>query len=56
MVVDNDAQLIEFYSNLGDCFNNLKKFEESDKYYDKALLIDPNNAFVLNNYAYSYSR
>ncbi len=55
MVVDNDAQLIEFYSNLGDCFNNLKKFEESDKYYDKALLIDPNNAFVLNNYAYYLS-
>jgi tetratricopeptide (TPR) repeat protein len=55
MVVDNEAQLLEFYSNLGDAYNNLKKFEESDKYYDKALVIDPNNAYVLNNYSYYLS-
>lgn len=55
MVVDNDAQLIEFYSNLADAYNNLKKYEESDKYYDKALIIDPNNTYVLNNYAYYLS-
>lgn len=55
MVVDNDAQLVDFYSNLGDTYNNLKKYEESDKYYDKALTIDANNAYVLNNFSYYLS-
>ncbi len=55
LVVDNDAQLIEFYSSLGEAYNSLKRFEESDKYYEKALAIDPNNANVLNNYAYFLS-
>lgn len=55
MVVDNDAQLIEFYSNLGDVYNKLKRFEDSDKYYDKSLKLDPSNANVLNNWAYYLS-
>lgn len=55
MVVDNDAQLIEFYSNLGDVYNKLKRFEDSDKYYDKGLKLDPSNANILNNWAYYLS-
>jgi tetratricopeptide (TPR) repeat protein len=55
MVVDNDAQLIEFYSNLGDVYNKLKRYEDSDKYYDKGLKIDPSNANILNNWAYYLS-
>lgn len=55
LVVDNDAQLMEFYSNLGDAYNQLKKYDDSDKYYEKALAIDPNNVTVLNNYAYYLS-
>ena len=55
LVVDNDAQLVQFYSNLGDSYNKLKNYEESDKYFDKALVIQPREAFVLNNYAYYLS-
>jgi len=55
MVVDNDAQLIEFYSNLGDVYNKLKRYEDSDKYYAKGLKIDPSNANILNNWAYYLS-
>jgi tetratricopeptide (TPR) repeat protein len=55
MVVDNNTQLIEFYSNLGDVYNKLKNYPESDKYYDKALKVDPSNVYVLNNYAYYLS-
>jgi tetratricopeptide (TPR) repeat protein len=55
MVVDNDAQLIEFYSNLGDVYNKLKRYEDSDKYYDKGLKLDPSNANILNNWAYYLS-
>ncbi|HNQ12241.1 MAG TPA: tetratricopeptide repeat protein [Bacteroidia bacterium] len=55
MVVDNDALLVDFYSNLGDCYNTTKNYEESDKYFDKALKIRPDNEYILNNYAYYLS-
>jgi tetratricopeptide (TPR) repeat protein len=55
MVVDNDVQLTEFYSRLGDNYNALKNYTESDKYYDKALVLDPKNANILNNYSYYLS-
>jgi tetratricopeptide (TPR) repeat protein len=55
LVVDNDQQQLEFYSNLGDVYDKLKKFEDSDKYYQKALNIDPANDNVLNNWAYYLS-
>ncbi|MBK7967165.1 MAG: tetratricopeptide repeat protein [Bacteroidetes bacterium] len=52
LVVDNDQQQMEFYSNLGDVYDKLKKYTESDKYYQKALNIDESNVYVLNNWAY----
>lgn len=55
LVVDNDQQLMEFYSNLGDVYDKLKKFQESDKYYQKALDIDGSNVYVLNNWSYYLS-
>lgn len=55
LVVDNDQQLMEFYSNLGDVYDKLKKYSESDTYYQKALNIDGNNVYVLNNWAYYLS-
>lgn len=54
--VYNDKPLmIEFYRNLGDAYNYLKKYEESDKAFDNALKIDPDNSYILNNYAYYMS-
>lgn len=55
LVVDNNEQLVEFYSRLGDNYHELKNNEESDKYYEKTLDINPKNAFVLNNYSYYLS-
>jgi len=52
---DNRNLLGEVYSLLGDSYNSLKKHEKSDESFDKALEIDPNNAFVMNNYAYYLS-
>lgn len=54
-VVDNPALLIQFYANLGDANNGLKKYEASDKAYEEALKIDPKNIYVLNNYSYYLS-
>ncbi|HEY6438195.1 MAG TPA: tetratricopeptide repeat protein, partial [Ignavibacteriaceae bacterium] len=55
MVVDNDFLLGNFYSALGDNYNNLKNYKESDNFYDKALKINPKDIGVLNNWAYYLS-
>ena len=54
-VYDNNQLLLDFYSSLGDTYNATKEFEKSDKAYDDALKIDPDNASILNNYAYFLS-
>jgi tetratricopeptide (TPR) repeat protein len=55
LVVDNDQQLIEFYSSLGEVYDKLKRYEDCDKYYQKALNIDKDNSFILNNWSYYLS-
>ena len=54
-VVNNNALLEQFYSTLGDTYNELEKYEASYKAYDNALKINPENTIVLNNYAYYLS-
>jgi tetratricopeptide (TPR) repeat protein len=49
-------QLLEiFLGQLGDAYNGTKQYEKSDKSYEEALKINPNNDHVLNNYAYFLS-
>ncbi len=45
----------DIYSFLGEIYNSNKQFSESDKAFDKALIGQPNNASVLNNYSYFLS-
>lgn len=52
LVTSNDKLLIQFYSNLGDAYNEMKQYRQSDEAYEKVLKIDPENSYVLNNYAY----
>lgn len=54
-VVDNDEQLIQFYSNLGDCYHKIKNYTESDNSFENALKLNPKEVYVLNNYAYYLS-
>jgi tetratricopeptide (TPR) repeat protein len=54
-VYDNPPLLAQFYANIGDAQNQLKNHTESDAAYDKALELDPNNGYVMNNYAYYLS-
>lgn len=54
-VYSNNQLLIDFYSNLGFAYNYLKDHEKSDKAFDDALKVDPDNTQVLNNYAYFLS-
>jgi len=47
--------VIQIYSGLGDSYNALRLYAESDKAYEDALEIDPENSYTLNNYAYYLS-
>ncbi|MCX6162666.1 MAG: tetratricopeptide repeat protein, partial [Ignavibacteriae bacterium] len=42
-------------SSLAMAYNTLKRFKESDEIHDRALKLDPENALILNNYAYNLS-
>ncbi|MFT3884618.1 MAG: tetratricopeptide repeat protein [Flavobacteriales bacterium] len=55
LVVDNKPLEEQFWSSLGDAYNEAKNYAKSDEAYEKALAIDPDNVSVLNNYAYYLS-
>ena len=55
LVVDNKPLEGQFWTSLGDAYNSAKEFAKSDAAYDKALGINPDDATVLNNYAYYLS-
>jgi tetratricopeptide (TPR) repeat protein len=52
---DNIALQAQFYSSLGDAYHTIKRNNASDSAYDKALDLKPDDAFVMNNYAYYLS-
>ena len=54
-VNNNNPLLLQFYSNLGEAYNYVKNYEKSDKAFDNALKVDPDNTYILNNYAYYLS-
>ena len=54
-VVNNNALLEQFYSTLGDAYNELGNYEASYAAFDNTLRLNPKNALVLNNYAYYLS-
>lgn len=54
-VVNNANLKSQFYSNLGENYNDLENYEKSDENFDKSLEQNPNNQYVLNNYAYYLS-
>jgi tetratricopeptide (TPR) repeat protein len=44
---------VDAIAQLALVYDGMKKFEESDALYEEALRLDPANALVLNNFAYS---
>ena len=54
-VINNEVQLMQFYIYIGDSYDRLKDYENSDLYFEKVLEIDPDNDLVLNNYSYYLS-
>lgn len=52
LTANNPNLLGEILGMLGDAYNGLKDNEKSDKAYEDALALNPNNDYVLNNYSY----
>ena len=46
---------VQFYSMMGEAYRNAKNNEMSDEMFQKALSLDSENLFVLNNYSYYLS-
>lgn len=51
-VIDNAVLQAQFYSAIGDAYNGQKLYADADRNFDKALALDPRNAYALNNYSY----
>ena len=51
----NQQLKLQILAQLGDTYHSLDQYDKSYKSYESALLIDPNNAHVLNNYSYFLS-
>jgi tetratricopeptide (TPR) repeat protein len=54
-VINNNPLLEQFYSSLGDTYNELEMYEASYEAYDHVLKLNPDNTVVLNNYSYYLS-
>jgi tetratricopeptide (TPR) repeat protein len=48
----NNKVLAEINGMLGDTYHAMKEFTSSDRAYEEALALDPNNDVILNNYSY----
>jgi len=55
LVNGNNSLLLRFLSTAGDAAFYAGQFETAFKNYEDALKIDPDNTYVLNNYAYFLS-
>lgn len=52
---EKTEELSEMHTVLGDIYNSIKQYALSDSNYNQALRLNPDNATVLNNYAYYLS-
>ncbi len=55
LVVDNPLMKAQMLSSLGEAYNYLEDFANSDSSFEKSLRFDPDNAYTLNNYSYYLS-
>ncbi|MFZ4398555.1 MAG: tetratricopeptide repeat protein [Bacteroidales bacterium] len=55
LVVDNEKLKIQFFTYLGDIYYKNKDYEKAFDAFNKILLLDESNVYVLNNYTYYLS-
>ena len=52
MVTGNQQLKTQLYSNLGMTYHDLSEYQESEKYFEKALSLNPGDPYILNNYSW----
>jgi len=52
LVADNKQLEVQFDTYLGEVYNEMKQYDKSDKFFNKAIEQNPENSFTLNNYSY----
>jgi tetratricopeptide (TPR) repeat protein len=52
VLVNDNNLLLKVLTLLGDCYHIVNKYDLCYESYEKALKIDPNDLYVLNNYSY----
>jgi tetratricopeptide (TPR) repeat protein len=55
LVIDDADLLVDFYQNLGETYHLQKTYKKADDAFEKALSINPDLPFLLNNYSYYLS-
>lgn len=55
LVIENPLLKSQMLSSLGEAYNYMKDYANSDSAFEKALTYDADNAYTLNNYAYYLS-
>ncbi len=55
LVIDNPTMQNQFFANLGDAYYRLGKYRQAWMNYERSLKVNPQNDYVLNNYAYYLS-
>ncbi|MBC8046022.1 MAG: tetratricopeptide repeat protein [Fimbriimonadaceae bacterium] len=55
LTASNPTLKADIYFRLGDIYNEMKNYAESDNAYETSLQINPKNPYALNNYAYHLS-
>lgn len=48
----NPALVVDFLALLGEAYNGTREYDKSDKAFEEALALNPNNEIVMNNYSY----
>ena len=55
LVIDNNELLAQFYMYQGDALHGMQNDAEAFQAYERSLKLNPENSYVLNNYAYYLS-
>lgn len=55
LIIDNPQLEAQFQANLGEAYHATKEYDSSDRAYESAIALEPENAGTLNNYAYYLS-
>ena len=54
-VMNNIPLTVQFYSFLAEAWREEGNFDRSDEYFEQAILMEPENLMILNNYSYYLS-